>query len=277
MIKIDTLNFRYPRSSREVFGGLDLTLKEGRVYGLLGKNGTGKSTLLGLISGTLSPKSGTVSINGLGSNKRQVSMLEKLFFLPEDFALPRVTPIQFARLYGRLYPKFSREQFDMLLRELQVRGDEKFHLMSLGQRKKGYIAFALACNTDYLLMDEPTNGLDIPSKAVFRRLVASVADEHRTIIISTHQVHDMEELIDHILILNDKELLLNASVADITSKLRFAKIEDSQATLYRENTVMGPVGVMLCQDSDQETGLDIELLFNAVTLNSAEIKNLFKK
>lgn len=277
MIKIETLDFRYTRSGRAVFKGFDLTIAQGGIYGLLGKNGTGKSTLLRLITGLLTPKSGSVILDGVASSDREAETLQRLFLLPEDFELPRITPLEFAQLYGKLYPKFSTEQFGELLAELEVQGDQKFNTMSFGQRKKGYIAFALACNTDYLLMDEPTNGLDIPSKAVFRRLVAAAADPQRTIIISTHQVRDLEELIDNILILDGNELLLNASTNDITHRLRFAKVENDEPTLYREKTVLGEVGVMLSDDPSRETGLNIEMLFNATVTSRETIKNLFKK
>lgn len=277
MIKVENLSFSYPRRRVRVFEHTSLTLTQGSVTGLLGKNGTGKTTLLKLITGLLTPASGSATIDGERASDRQPTMLSKLFLLPEEFALPRVTPLEYAVLYGKFYPEFSDTEFEQLLTELEVSGNEKFHNMSFGQRKKGYIAFALACNTPYIFMDEPTNGLDIPSKAVFRRLVARKAVADRTIVISTHQVRDLEELIDHILILDGHEFLLDASVTEITRKLRFERVEDINSALYAEKTIAGTVGVTLNNDPNSETGLDIELLFNAATTSRAAVKELFKK
>lgn len=277
MIKVENLSFSYPRRRTRVFENTSLTLTQGSVTGLLGKNGTGKTTLLKLITGLLTPAQGDATIDGACAADREPVMLSKLFLLPEEFSLPRVTPLEYAALYGKFYPNFSACEFEELLSELEVSGHEKFHNISFGQRKKGYIAFALACNTPYIFMDEPTNGLDIPSKAVFRRLVARKALPERTIVISTHQVRDLEELIDHILILDGHEFLLDASVTEITRKLRFERIEDSNTALYAEKTIAGTVGVTLNNDPHSETGLDIELLFNAATTSHAAVKELFKK
>ncbi|MEG1076034.1 MAG: ABC transporter ATP-binding protein [Mucinivorans sp.] len=277
MITISNLNFAYPRSSKAVFDGLSLELTSSGVFGLLGKNGEGKSTLLRLMSGLLTPKSGQVTLGGFVSHDREPQMLENLFLVPEDFSLPRVSPLDFAKLYGKLYANFSLGQFKELLDKLEVNPDQKFNSMSFGQRKKGYIAFALACNTRYLLMDEPTNGLDIPSKSVFRRLVSEFASTERTILISTHQVRDLEELIDHVLILDGGRLLLDASTSQIARALRFERIEDPSQALYTEKNTLGLVGVRLNNDPETETALDMELLFNAALTNKDTMSKLFKK
>lgn len=276
MIQINSLYFDYSSSKGWIFENLSMTIKTGSVYGLLGKNGTGKSTLLRLISGLLTPKTGTLTVDDIVAAKRLPDFLEDLFLLPEDFSLPRLTPLEFAAIYGKFYPRFSHTEFANLLSELEVEPTKKLHAMSFGQRKKGYIAFALATNTRLLLMDEPTNGLDIPSKAIFRRLVARKTDDDRTIIISTHQVRDLEELIDHVLILDGSQFLLDASTAEITRRLRFEKMEDTTGALYFEKSVHGTVGVRLNNQNDIETGLDMELLFNAAIANRAEFKQIFK-
>ena len=85
----------------------------------------------------------------------------------------------------------------------------------MGQKKKVFMSFALATGTRFLLMDEPTNGLDIPSKSQFRKVIANNMTEDRTLIISTHQVHDVESLLDHIIIMNQSQLLLDASISNI--------------------------------------------------------------
>lgn len=277
MIQIENLYFDYPKSKGWIFENTNLTISKGSIYGLLGKNGTGKSTLLRLISGLLTPKQGRVSVDSFSSHMRRAEMLEKLFFLPEDFSLPRVTPREFAEIYGKFYPRFSHSEFLELLSKLEVEPDKKLHSMSFGQRKKGYIAFALAVNTDILLMDEPTNGLDIPSKSVFRRLVAGIASPERVIIISTHQVRDLEELIDHVLILDGNQFLVNSSTEEITRRLSFSQLDDVSGALYFEKSVHGTVGVTPNDGTSAQTGLDMELLFNAAVANRQYFIDTFIK
>ena len=140
------------------------------------------------------------------------------------------------------------------------------------------IAFALACNTDLLLLDEPTNGLDIPSKAQFRRLIASVISENRIILISTHQTRDLENLIDNVMILDNGNLMLNASVADICRTLSFRivpTLPKDQKILFSE-PALGGVAIVTENGGEEEDQMNLEHLFNAVMHQPAEIMKLFK-
>lgn len=117
-------------------------------------------------------------------------------------------------------------------------------------------------------MDEPTNGLDIPSKSQFRKVVANNMSDDRTMIISTHQVHDVESLLDHIMILDHSELLLNESVADICSKYSFefrSMGEPADDVIYAEPSLQGNAVITRRREDEDETQLNLELLFNAVT------------
>ena len=272
MITFKDVSFGY-RGGR-LFDRLDLTLRRGAIYGLLGKNGAGKSTLLKLAAGLLFPSRGTITVLERTPRKREPNFLNQVFFVPEEFTLPRMTMTEYARVYGAFYPRFSREQLGELLRELEVAADQRLDRMSLGQRKKAYIAFAIACNTPILLMDEPTNGLDIPSKSSFRRVIARVADEERTVVISTHQVRDLDQLIDSVVILDQSRILLNASTAEITKRLEFVRLDEGQPALYAEQTIHGRWGVRP-NTSDEESPLDMELLFNAAVTNPDTIQLLF--
>ncbi len=272
MITFKDVSFGY-RGGR-LFDRLDLTLRRGAIYGLLGKNGAGKSTLLKLAAGLLFPSRGTITVLERTPRKREPNFLNQVFFVPEEFTLPRMTMTEYARVYGVFYPRFSREQLGELLRELEVAADQRLDRMSLGQRKKAYIAFAIACNTPILLMDEPTNGLDIPSKSSFRRVIARVADEERTVVISTHQVRDLDQLIDSVVILDQSRILLNASTAEITKRLEFVRLDEGQPALYAEQTIHGRWGVRP-NTSDEESPLDMELLFNAAVTNPDTIQLLF--
>lgn len=272
MITIDNLTFGYRR--RRLFEGLDLQIESGSIYGLLGKNGAGKTTLLKLIAGLLTPKGGEITVLGETPQKRQPSLLSEVFVLPEEFDLPRMTITEYAKYYGVFYPHFSNDQLFKLLKELEVEHDQTLQTMSFGQKKKALIAFAIACNTKLLIMDEPTNGLDIPSKSSFRRVIASIAGDERTIIISTHQVRDLDQLIDRVVILDQSNILLNASVNEITDKLYFTHLEADEQALYAEQTIHGRWGVQH-NTANAESQMDMELLFNAVTSNYQTIKNIF--
>lgn len=274
MIKFEQVAFGY-RSGR-LFDGLDLELRQGAIYGLLGKNGAGKSTLLKLVAGLLFPRSGEITVLGRVPQRREPGFLSQVFFLPEEFDLPRMTMAQYARVYGCFYPNFSQEQLTALLAELEVPETQNLHQMSFGQKKKACIAFAIACNTPLLLMDEPTNGLDIPSKGAFRRIIAAAADSGRTIVISTHQVRDLDQLIDAVVVLDASEILLNATTREVAQRLQFTHLNESDEALYAEQTIHGRWGVRL-NPTAEESPIDMELLFNAALANRQTFKNLFNR
>ena len=241
MIEIKNLYFAYNKRNK-LFENLNLTLSEGHIYGLLGKNGTGKTTLLSLVSGLLFPADGKIDVCGKNPAKRRVDFLRELFLVSEEFDLPNVSPMGYAALYSSFYPCFDEEQYRYYLSEFEVNAAEKMQKMSMGQRKKAYISFALACNTRLLLMDEPTNGMDIPSKAQFRKLIAAIAAENRCIVISTHQVRDLENLIDTIVILENHQIVFNQSVDAISEKLSFVSYrnpEEAGQLLYDETEALG--------------------------------------
>ncbi len=211
MITIKDLTFWYSKQNK-IFEKLNLELEAGHIYGLLGKNGAGKTTLLKLICGLSFPKSGTVAMDGLIPARRETGFLKDIFLVPEEISLPSLTPEKFADLYGGFYPAFDLAQFREILGKLEVETVQKFTGMSHGQKRKAMIAFALAANTRYLFLDEPTNGMDIPSKAAFRRMLAASFFEEKTIILSTHMVRDLESMIDSVIILENHRIILNQSV-----------------------------------------------------------------
>lgn len=266
-INVNEISFSYPGTSRRVFSDFSLQLTDNRIYGLLGKNGTGKSTLLYLISGLLRASRGTVTIDGVDARKRRADILSEIFFVPEEFVLPNVSLDTYVRVNSAFYPRFSRETLDSCLRDFELPISMKLNELSMGQKKKVFMSFALAAGTRLLLMDEPTNGLDIPSKSQFRKVVASNMADDRTLIISTHQVHDVEQLLDHILILSEQQMLLNASVADICRRYKFeyrspAEMDDS--VIYAEPSLQGNAVIARRDEGDSETQMNLELLFTAV-------------
>lgn len=266
MITINDLNFGYRGSKREVLSNMNLELRPNCICGLLGKNGVGKSTLLYLIAGLLKPKSGKVTVNGHESWKSHPEMLKDIFMVTEEFSLPAVTLDEYIRINAPFYPNFSRELMNECMKDFELPEIAKVNELSMGQKKKLFMAFALATNTQVLLMDEPTNGLDIPSKAQFRKVISRSMSDDRLIIISTHQVHDVDKLLDHVVILSNDGVLMSKSTAEICDEYVFEyRMPDDMAdVIYAVPSLQGNA-VMAPRGNREETSINLELLFNAVT------------
>lgn len=277
MITLKNLDFSYKKSA--VFKNISLDFKEGNVYGLLGENGVGKTTLLKIISGLQFPNNGTCTVDDFIPSERNPYFLQNIFYLPEEVITENNTPEYFINKLGVFYPRYDYSYFLKLMNELEVDNNKKFDAMSYGQKKKSLLACALSLRTDYLLLDEPTNGLDIPSKALFRKVILQhsidEASHVPTIIISTHQVKDVENLIDPIVILDHDEVLLNATFEEISSKLYFDySSEKSDDALYTEMIPGGYINV-LPNKFEMESKVNVEALFNAVRNNKKKIKEIF--
>ena len=263
MVRIRNLHFGYSKKC-PLFQNLSLTLERGHIYGLLGKNGAGKSTLLKNIVGLAFPQAGTCEVLGQPAARRLPAVLADLFFLPEEVYVPAVTAAQFVAHTAGFYPRFDHAALARYLGEFEVPAQAVLAVLSFGQQKKFMIAFALAANTSLLVLDEPTNGLDIPSKAQFRKIVASALTDERCLIISTHQVRDLESLIDTVLVLHGQRIVLNADLGDLGERLSFASaVEADGAALYAEKTALG-AQVIRPNRSGVPGRVDLELLFNAL-------------
>ena len=142
------------------------------------------------------------------------------------------------------------------------------------RKKKVFMSFAFATNTRLLLMDEPTNGLDIPSKSQFRKIIARCMNDDRTIVLSTHQVRDVDSILDHVLIIDNSRTLLNASIGEIGSRLAFEVSSNVDGALYWQPTINGNM-VVFPNDGTKETMVDIEMLFNAVLMAPERIAAMF--
>jgi ABC-2 type transport system ATP-binding protein len=264
MIKIKDLNFAYPRQ-KALFNNLSLTVQPGSITGLLGKNGAGKTSLLKLLSGSLLPQSGEISVSGCSPLKREVSMLNNVFLVPEEFYFPAISIDDYQKAYSPFYPKFDHEMLERTLVEFELLRSANLRRLSHGQKKKFLIAFALSTRCGLLILDEPTNGLDIPSKLLFRKILAGSLDESQLVIISTHQVKDVENLIDKIIILDEGSIIFQQTIAEISQKVNFvfSPSNDVSGAIYSEATPGGYRSVT--PNGTSETEVDIELLFNAVT------------
>ena len=273
MIKVSNLAFSY--GTREVLRNISLELRPGKVYGLLGENGVGKTTLLTLLCGLKKVKSGSIDADGFNPYRREPDFLSRLYYLPDEIAPVREKASLWAKSRGKFWPRFSMEKFVEIMGIFETDAEQKMNEMSFGQLKKTYISFALACAPDYLMMGEPTNGLDIPSKTQFRSAILKYTLEDSTIVISTHQVRDLENVIDPIIILDKQDVLLNASLEEISGKLFFDYgTQLHPDSLYVENLPGGSLQVYQ-NTTGEESKVNIEALFNTVHKNKELIKAIF--
>ena len=272
MITLKELSFSYSRK-KEVLDRINLEVGSGHICGLLGKNGEGKTTLLNLLSGQIFPDQGSCLVLEEIPSERNARFLQQIFLLPEEISMPEVTAIEYIKMYAAFYPTFRDDICKACVESFEINLSDRLSKMSQGQRKKVAITLALAAHTPLLLMDEPTNGLDIPSKATFRRLVASLIDDNQTVIISTHQVRDLESLIDTVLILDQRQILLNKTLNEIGEKLYLGPLLPEEKALYSEPTSQGTIGVT-ARDGKEETAVSLELLFNAAITYPKEIQRI---
>lgn len=272
MITFENFAFRY--GSNPVFENVNTTLTPGHICGILGRNGTGKSTLLYNIAGLLYPTSGSIRVNGFDPSRREAKFLEDIFMVPEEFYLPNISIRALLKYYGAFYPKFDPRQFQEYIETFEIPSGSRLRGMSYGQKKKLFIAFGVAANTSILLMDEPTNGLDILGKVQLRKIIARAASAERTILISSHQIKDLENLIDVLLVINDREILLNEEMDSLARKLTFEISFDEvdlADVLYAERLLTGNA-IVSRNLSQEESKVDLELLYKATLADPAKMK-----
>lgn len=277
MIAFKDVCFSYRRNI-PVLSNLSLQIEPGTVCGLLGRNGVGKSTMLYLTAGLLRPRSGQVLCNGYIPSDRQVNFLNDIFIVPEEFDLPPITLDEYVRINSVFYPKFNLDLMHSILEIFALPGNINLGALSLGQKKKAFLSFALACNTSILLLDEPTNGLDITAKRMFRAAITAAMTDDKTIIISTHQVYDVENILDHVVIADNNRILLNRPMIDIQTKLRFGYTQDPEQAKRALFSIPMPGGfnvVEFLDDPDRETEVNLETLFELTNSNPDLINQLF--
>lgn len=273
MIEIKDLAFSYGKTP--ILKSITTTLEEGRIYGLLGENGVGKTTLLTLLCGLKKVCSGSITTDGENPFDRTPTLLQNQFYLPDEVLPIAMKAECFAKERGAFWPDYDHAKFLEIMKEFENDPAKKMSQMSAGQLKKTYISLALACGCKYIFMDEPTNGLDIPSKTQFRSAIMKYTTDDSTIVISTHQVRDLENIIDPIIILDRQDVLLNATVEEITSKLYFDYgTQLHPESLYSEQLPGGFIQVYP-NTTGEDSKINVEALFNAVHKNKELIKGMF--
>lgn len=286
MIQIDGLVFSY--GGRRVYDCLSLELKDGAVCGLLGRNGAGKTTLMRLVAGLLKCGDGRITVDGWVPFDRRPEFLDNVYFVPESFNAPDMPVADYAGSYGTFYSNYDGDAMMDYLHAFEVDPRARFRKLSSGQKKKALIAFALSLNTKLLLLDEPGNGLDIPSKLCLRRMIAEYIRPDRTVVLSTHQVRDIDDIVDHVTVIDSGRLLLNSSIEGIAGKVTFeVSGEVMPDALFSDRTASGIVNIVpgilpgSCTSGDgmpggggagtggkegsasERKGVDLEVLFNA--------------
>lgn len=281
MIQANNISFSY-RRGHKLFSGMDLELPQGTITGLLGRNGEGKTTLLKLLSGQFFVQSGTLNVLGFDPAKRQVPFLNDLFFLPEEVSCPSISIREYFNIITPFYPKFSYEMAEEAMATFDLDWRMNLGKVSQGQKKKAVIALALSLQTSLLLMDEPTNSLDIPSKSAFRRMLAAHTTDEQTVVISTHQVRDLDQLIDRIVMLEHNQIICNESIARLEELFTFRQISGAAMraeALYTEPSVLGEVGVFR-NAGNEDSNFSMELFFDGMIAkreNFTEIINSNKR
>lgn len=274
MVNIDKVSFKYGNNT--VLNNISINLTPGNIYGLLGRNGVGKTTLLKLMGGLIKPQSGSCQIFGETPFNRSPKFLDNIYYLPEDCFTPEGTIERYVNNRYQFYSKFDLNKFFSILYEMKIDSKKQFKALSYGDKKKIMISFALSTNCDLILLDEPTNGLDIPSKSIFRKLLTTYCSDESIIVISTHQVRDLENIIDPIIIMSNKEILLNHSTYEIGQFFRFnlysKKISNA---LYCQELLGGYLTIEENLDKI-ESNVNIEALFNGYTENEDAFKSILK-
>ena len=274
MIKIENISYGY-KSNHPIFNDISLEIGNG-IYGLLGENGVGKTTLIHLLCGLLFPWKGECSIDGMNPAKREPALLSRYFFLPEEMQMPSESISAFATRHSAFYPHFNHKEFEQNLEELKIDRKQKLSAVSYGQQKKAMLAYAFALHTPLLILDEPTNGLDITSRQALKRIISRSIDDDSTLLISTHQAHDFENLLDHLIILGEGEILLNRSLDEISQRLLFARTDSlPEDSIYSEQELPGYFSVLPNEEEEEHTP-DTELLYKATLQVPEKIKSMFK-
>lgn len=275
MIKIENISYGY-KPKQPIFKDISLEVGSG-IYGLLGENGVGKTTLIHLICGLLFPWKGECKIDNCNSAQRSPELLSHYFFLPEEMQMPTESIYQFAAHHSVFYPHFNRKEFEQNLEELHIDGKQKLSAVSYGQQKKAMLAYALALHTPLTLLDEPTNGLDITSRQALKRIISRSVDDESTLLISTHQAHDFENLLDHLIILDEGEILLNHSLDKISERLLFVRTASlPEDSLYSEQDLHGYFSILSNEEGEENT-TDIELLYKAMLQEPERIKMIWNE
>ena len=214
LIEAHHLGVRY--GAKRAVDDVSFTIAKGRVVGLLGHNGAGKTSLMKALVG-LAAHEGALSVLGLEPRRQRVELLESLCYIPDVAILPRWARVeQLIRLMQGLHPKFSAARAETLLRRTSVKLSDKVKALSKGMVVQLHLALIAAIDARVMILDEPTLGLDVISrKAFYEMLIDEWCDGERSVLISTHQVEEIETLLSDVMMLNEGRLVLSISLEEM--------------------------------------------------------------
>ena len=263
MVELKKVSFSF--GTQQVLNDVDLTIRPGEIYGLFGQNGAGKTSLLKLVCGSLFSKTGSINVFGKNAAGRNCSNLNDIFLLPEDLAEYHGSGKKFTRYYAPLYSKFSFSDYHNYLKWFEINERDQLERLSLGAQKKFYLSFALACNCRLTMLDEPTNGLDITSKSILRKVLLAWINEDRAVVISSHQARELNNIVDRVLILKQHQLVFNESIVTIQGKYNFglSNCDLKERALFSKRVPHG-FAYIAAADHNSDSDVDVELLYEAV-------------
>lgn len=236
---IKARNLRRHFGRTRALDGIDLDIPAGRIVGLIGPNGAGKTTALKAILG-LSSYEGELSVLGLDPARQRDRLMEQVCFIADVAVLPRWARVgRIIDLTERLHPRFSRERCMHFLKNSKVRLDSRIRALSKGMVVQLHLALVMAIDARLLVLDEPTLGLDILfRKQFYSSLLNEYFDEERTILITTHQVEEVEHILTDLIFIRDGQLILNSSMDEVHERYVELMVRADQADEARR---LGPL------------------------------------
>ncbi len=254
------------------------TEDDGRVYGLLGKNGSGKTTLIRLLTGVLMPQKGTVKVHNFESKRRNPHMLREIAIIPEEYEVPPITPKTYERCWSKFYPRFDNKLFAHLQEVLGCPQNKLLENFSMGQKKKFLFAFAIATQAKLLIFDEPTNSRDISGKILFKQIIHKHTTKEQRILISTHQIKDIKDIIDSVIVIDRGNYLLHSRIDTINKAFMAAKTKEAmrEQVIYHIPYLDGYMSLIKRTSEDEPTAVDLELFFLAAIENTQSVREILQ-
>ena len=227
LIETRNLTKSYDENGRNALCGVNITIPRGRIIGLLGPNGSGKTTLIKLINGLLTPSAGEVLINGEapGPNSKAV-----VSYLSERPSLPSGKKVrEIIEFYADFYADFDSNKAYEMLKSLQISGESRIKTLSKGTKEKVQLIMVMSRNAELYILDEPIAGVDPATRDYIIRTIITNYSPDSSILLSTHLISDVENILDDVIFIKDGNILLSSSVEEL--RIREGKSLD---TYFRE-------------------------------------------
>ena len=261
MIKINNLFFNYG-SADFLFKNINLNFEKGNIYGIVGENGSGKTTLLNILSGLIVNYKGEVEIDSVSSKKRNESYLKNFFYIPENMFDFDMRIRDFVTL-GKSYQNFDENKFKKIISKTDIKMSDKFSKLSKGWKKRVYIYFGLSINTDILLLDEVSEGIDIVAQKELIKYLLEYFDDNKIIILSSHHIEEFDRIIDSFIVVKDGGIVLNEKKDNIQSN--YGIVEEEYKESIKESDII---------KSDDFMGKKYYIIKNRGDYDNIDISNI---